>query len=83
MLAAGLRPASNLLQTCLRPDRVMEFGFKKVRNQIMHCFPPHLSRGSALPCKTGNPEIASFHVNTVCCFANEHTEHIQIITWLQ
>ena len=25
-------------------------------------FPSHLSSGSALPCKTGNPEIASFHL---------------------
>jgi len=54
---------------------------KKVRNQTMLCFPTYLSSGSALPCKTGNPEIASFHSNTVCCFANEHTKHIQIITW--
>jgi len=28
-------------------------------------FPPHVSSGSALPCKTGNPEIASFHLNAV------------------
>ena len=39
-------------------------------------FPPHVSSGSALPCETGNTEIASFHCNTVCCFANEHTKHI-------
>jgi len=45
--------------------------------------PPHISSGSALPCETGNPEIASFHLNTVCCFVNEHTKHIQIITWSQ
>jgi len=58
---------------------------KKVGNQIMLCLPtsPHISSGSALPCETGNPEIASFHLNIVCYFSNEHTEHIQIITWSQ
>jgi len=29
------------------------------------------------------PEIASFHLNTVRYFSNEHTKHIQIITWSQ
>jgi len=46
-------------------------------------FPPHLSSASALPCETENPEIANFHLNSVRCFANEHTKHIQIITWSQ
>ena len=32
-------------------------------------FPPHLSSGSTLLCETWNPEIAYFHLNTVCCFA--------------
>jgi len=42
---------------------------------MMLCFPPHLSSGSALPCETGNPEVASFRLNTVCCFANKHKTH--------
>jgi len=54
---------------------------KKVGNQTMLCFPTHLSSGSALPCETGNPEIVSFHLNTVCCFATNTKKHIQIITW--
>ena len=47
------------------------------KQEIRWCFvfPSHLLSGSALPCETGNPEIASLHVNTVCCFANEHTTH--------
>jgi len=36
-------------------------------------FPPHLSCGSALSCETGKPEIASFHFNIVCCFANKQS----------
>jgi len=56
---------------------------RKQENRRCFVFPPHLSSGSALPCETGNPEIASFHLNTVCCFANEHTKYIQIITWSQ
>jgi len=31
-------------------------------------FPPHLTSASALPEETGNPEIASFHLNTACFF---------------
>jgi len=38
--------------------------------------PPHLSSASVLPCETGNPEIAPFHLNTICCFASEHTNHL-------
>jgi len=45
---------------------------KKVRSQTMFYFPT----SPALPCETGNPEIASFHLNTVCWFANEHTKHL-------
>ena len=54
---------------------------KKVENHRCFVFPPHLSSAFAQPCETVNPEIASFHLNTVCCFANEHTTHIYIITW--
>jgi len=31
---------------------------------MMLCFPTSLSSSYVLPCKTGNPEIASFHLNT-------------------
>jgi len=30
--------------------------------------PHHLTGASALPRETGNPEIASFHLNAVCFF---------------
>ena len=32
-------------------------------------FPPNLTSASALPGETGNPEIASFHLNVACFFA--------------
>jgi len=31
-------------------------------------FPPHRTCASALPRETGNPKIASFHLNTACFF---------------
>jgi len=37
-------------------------------------FPPHLTSASALPGETGNPEIASFHLNAACFF-NKNTKH--------
>ena len=37
-------------------------------------FPPHLSSASALPTETGNPEIASFHLNAACFFT-KNTKH--------
>jgi len=30
--------------------------------------------------ETGKFKIASFRLNAVCCFANEHTKRIQVIT---
>ena len=48
---------------------------------MMFCFPTSsIYSGSTLPYETGNPEIASFHLNTVRYFFNEH---IEIITWSQ
>jgi len=35
-------------------------------------FPPHLTSASALPGKTGNPEIASFRLNAACFFTKKH-----------
>jgi len=37
-------------------------------------FPPHLTSVSALPGETGNPEIASFHLNGAC-FSPKNTRH--------
>ena len=36
-------------------------------------FPPHVTSASALPGETGNPEIASFHLN-VACFSPKNTK---------
>jgi len=37
-------------------------------------FPSHLTSASALPWETGNPEIASFHLNAACFFT-KNTKH--------
>jgi len=47
---------------------------KKVGNQNVLCFPPHLT-SAALPGETGNPEIASFHLNAACFLAKTHETH--------
>jgi len=38
-------------------------------------FPSQLTSASALPGETGNPEIASFHLNAACFFAKKHLKH--------
>jgi len=38
-------------------------------------FPPHLTIASALPGETGNPEMASFHLNAACFFNKKHAPH--------
>jgi len=43
---------------------------------FFHLTYPYLVLLPALPCETGNYEITSFYLNTVRCFANEHTKHI-------
>jgi len=43
---------------------------------------PHLTSVSALPAKTGNLEMISFHSNAVMLFCR-HTKHIHNITWSQ
>jgi len=37
-------------------------------------FPSQLTSASALPGETGNPEIASFHLNAACFFAKKTLE---------
>jgi len=41
-------------------------------------FQPHLTSASALPGETGNPEIASFHLNAACSFTKKHETHFKI-----
>jgi len=45
-------------------------------------FPFHLNIASALPAgETGNPEIASFHLNAACFFTKKHETQFKNITW--
>jgi len=38
-------------------------------------FPPHLTSASVVPVETGNPEIASFHLNAACFLSKTHETH--------
>ena len=51
---------------------------KKVGNQNVFIFPPHLTSASALPGDTGKPEIASFHLNASCFFTKKHETQLKI-----
>jgi len=48
---------------------------------VYFIFPPHLTSASALPGKTGNPEIASFHLNAACLFIKKHETQFKTINW--
>jgi len=50
---------------------------RKYEMKMYFIFPPHLTSASALPGKTENPEVASFHLN-VALFYQKHTKHIKI-----
>jgi len=41
-------------------------------------FPPHLTSASALPGKTGNPEIASFHLNAAYFLVKKDETQLKI-----
>jgi len=41
-------------------------------------FPTHITSASALPGETGNPEIASFHLNAACFFAKKTRNTVKI-----
>jgi len=43
-------------------------------------FPSHLTSASALPGETGNPEIASFHLNAACFFTKKTRNTVKNIT---
>jgi len=40
---------------------------KESNQKMLYFFPPHLTSSSALPGEIGSPEIATFHLNAVCC----------------
>jgi len=41
-------------------------------------FPPRPTSASALPGETGNPEIASFHLNAACFFTKKPETQLKI-----
>jgi len=41
-------------------------------------FPPDLTSAFTLPGETGNPEIASFHLNVACFFTTKHETQLKI-----
>jgi len=41
-------------------------------------FPPHLTSASALPGETGNPEIASFHLNAAYFYTKKQETQLKI-----
>jgi len=45
---------------------------RKQAIKIYFILPPHLTSASALPGETGNPEIASFHLNAACFFHQKY-----------
>jgi len=55
---------------------------EEVDNKRYFIFPPHRTSASALPGKTGNPEIVFFHLNAAWFFT-KNTKHIKNITWAQ
>jgi len=48
---------------------------------MYYIFPPRLTSASALPGETGNPEIASFHLNAACFFTKKTQNTVKNITW--
>ena len=51
---------------------------RKQAIKMYFTFPPHLASASALPGKTGNPEIASFHLNVACFYTTKHETQLKI-----
>jgi len=46
-----------------------------------YLLPPNLTSASALPGETGNPTIASFHLNAACFFIKKTRNTVKNITW--
>jgi len=51
---------------------------RKQAIKMYFIFPPHLTSTSALPGETGNPEIASFHLNVAYFFTKKHEKQFKI-----
>ena len=70
-------PSCSLINQCDKPQLLgPTVTMKKAQELIRYfIFPPHLTSASALPGQTGNPEIASFHLNVACFFHQKNTKH--------
>jgi len=51
---------------------------KQAIRRTYFIFPPHLTSDSALRAEAGNPEIASFHLNTACFLPKKHETQLKI-----
>jgi len=51
---------------------------RKQEIKMYFIFQPQLTSASALPGETGNPEIASFHLNVACFFTKKHETQLKI-----
>jgi len=51
---------------------------RKQAIKIYFIFSPHLTSASVLPGETGNPEIASFHLNVACFFTKKHETQFKL-----
>jgi len=54
---------------------------RKQAIKMYFIFPPHLASASALPGETGNPEIASFHLNVAYFSPKKHETQLKISPW--
>jgi len=54
---------------------------RKLAIKMYFVFPPHLICVFALPGETGNPEIASFHLNAACFVTKKTRNTVKNITW--
>jgi len=51
---------------------------RKYAMKMYFTYPLHLTSALALPGETGNPEIASFHLNAACFFTKKHKTQLKI-----
>jgi len=51
---------------------------RKYAIKMYFIFPPNLTSASALHGETGNPEIASFHLNATCFFTKKRETQLKI-----
>jgi len=68
----------SLMYSCTSTD--FDIFYKNFDERVscwLFIFSPHLSSVSALPGETWIPQIATFYVNTVYCFAHKHANQLK------